>query len=62
MSNFSAVVSQKMEQAKDVAGNIHVPGRINKAKCFTLVPRLLNLFSVNDAPDKQGQEPTHGLG
>ena len=37
MSNFSAVVSQKMEQAKDVAGNIHVPGRINKSKCFTLL-------------------------
>jgi hypothetical protein len=26
-----------MEQAKDAAGNIHVPGRINKSKCFTLL-------------------------
>jgi len=36
-SNFSAVVSQRMEQAKTAAGNIHVPGRINRDKCFTLL-------------------------
>ena len=26
-----------MEQAKTAAGNIHVPGRINRDKCFTLL-------------------------
>ena len=35
-SNFSAVVSQKMAQAKDAAGNIRVPG-LNRDKCFTLL-------------------------
>jgi len=36
MSNFSQVVSAKVEQAKDVAGNIRVPG-FNKDRCFTLL-------------------------
>lgn len=36
VSNFSAVVSQKVEQAKDAAGHIRVPG-LNKDKCFTLL-------------------------
>jgi len=35
-SNFSAVVSQKVEQAKSAAGNIRVPG-LNRDKCFTLL-------------------------
>ena len=35
-SNFSAVVSQKVEQTKSAARNIRVPG-INKDKCFTLL-------------------------
>lgn len=36
VSSFSQVVSAKVEQAKDAAGNIRVPG-INKDKCYTLL-------------------------
>jgi len=36
MSNFSQVVSAKVELAKDAAGNIRVPG-FNKDHCFTLL-------------------------
>ena len=36
MSNLSQVVSAKVEQAKDAAGNIRVPG-FNKDRCFTLL-------------------------
>jgi len=35
-SNFSAIVSQKVETTKNAARNIRVPG-INKDKCFTLL-------------------------
>ena len=36
MSSFSQVVSAKVEQAKDAAGSIRVPG-INRDRCFTLL-------------------------
>ena len=34
---FSQVVSAKVEQAKDAAGHIRVPGTIKKDKCYTLL-------------------------
>ncbi len=36
VSSFSQVVSAKVEQAKDAAGSIRVPG-INRDRCFTLL-------------------------
>ena len=36
VSTFSQVVSQKVDAAKDAAGNIRVPG-LNRGKCFTLL-------------------------
>lgn len=37
VSSFSQVVSAKVEQAKDAAGNIRVPGMGGKDRCFTLL-------------------------
>ena len=63
-SNFSAVVSQRMEQAKTAAGNIHVPGRINRDKCFTLLViddantgkfMLYMTFKIHSRPDKMSR-------
>ena len=36
VSTFSQVVSQKVDAAKDAAGNIRVPG-LSRGKCFTLL-------------------------
>ena len=37
VTSFSQVVSAKVEQAKDAAGNIRVPGLGSKDKCYTLL-------------------------